>query len=121
MEKTDVITALAALAQDNRLDVFRLLVQAGPDGLAAGEVARRLKLPPNTLSFHFDRLRQAGLVAVRRESRSMIYTAQFDAMRGLVDFLTRNCCAGVSPDGSACAPPTRRVAASKARKREDVG
>jgi DNA-binding transcriptional ArsR family regulator len=91
MEKTDIIAALAALAQDNRLDVFRLLVQAGPQGLAAGEVARRLKLPPNTLSFHFDRLRQAGLVAVRRESRSMIYTAQFDTMNALVDFLTENC------------------------------
>src|SRR6266853_2744473 len=63
---------ISALAQDNRLDVFRLLVKAGPEGLAAGEVAKRLKLPPNTLSFHFDRLRQAGLVAVRRESRSMI-------------------------------------------------
>src|SRR3954471_13810271 len=80
MEKDHVIAALAALAQDNRLDVFRLLVKAGPEGLAAGVVAKRLKLPPNTLSFHFDRLRQAGLVTVRRESRSMIYSAKFDTM-----------------------------------------
>src|ERR1043166_5829158 len=106
MEKTDIIAALAALAQDNRLDVFRLLVQAGPQGLAAGEVAKRLKLPPNTLSFHFDRLRQAGLVAARRESRSMIYTAQFGTMHGLVDFLTENCCAGMSEDcGPSCEAP----------------
>lgn len=116
MEKTDVIAALAALAQDNRLDVFRLLVKAGPQGLAAGEVAKRLKLPPNTLSFHFDRLRQAGLVAVRRESRSMIYTARFEAMNGLVDFLTENCCAGVSQDcGPDCAPAETK----KSRRRKD--
>src|SRR6478672_125226 len=104
MEKSATIAALAALAQDNRLDVFRLLVKAGRQGLAAGEVARRLKLPPNTLSFHFDRLRQAGLVAVRRESRSMIYSAQYDAMNALIGFLTANCCAGVAEDcGPDCA------------------
>jgi len=119
MEKHDVISGLAALAQDNRLDVFRLLVKAGPEGLAAGEVARRLKLPPNTLSFHFDRLRQAGLVAVRRESRSMIYTAQFAAMRGLVDFLTENCCAGVTDEcGPECTPAERKK--SRSKKHEPV-
>jgi DNA-binding transcriptional ArsR family regulator len=116
MEKSDVIAALAALAQDNRLDVFRLLVKAGRAGLAAGEVAKRLKLPPNTLSFHFDRLRQAGLVTVRRESRSMIYTAQYDAMHGLIDFLTENCCVGVADAcGPTCAPP---VSKSKARSKK---
>src|SRR3954451_19902327 len=116
MEKTDVVMALAALAQDNRLDVFRLLVKAGPGGLAAGEGGQRLKLPPNTLSFHFDRLRQAGLIAVRRESRSMIYTAQFDAMHGLIDFLTENCCEGVADEcGSACAAP---ASTSKARNKK---
>src|SRR6267142_6766741 len=99
MEKADAIAALAALAQDNRLDVFRLLVKAGPHGLAAGAVAKKLKLPPNTLSFHFDRLRQAGLVTVRRESRSMIYAAQFAAMDRLIGFLTENCCAGVADGG----------------------
>src|SRR5690242_21297269 len=117
MEKSDVIAALAALAQDNRLDVFRLLVEAGPEGLAAGEVAKRLELPPNTLSFHFDRLRQAGLVAVRRESRSMIYTAQFDTMNSLVHFLTENCCAGVSEDcGPSCEAPADKKARSKKRE-----
>jgi ArsR family transcriptional regulator, arsenate/arsenite/antimonite-responsive transcriptional repressor len=106
MDKGDAIAALGALAQDNRLDVFRLLVKAGPKGLAAGQVAKALGLPPNTLSFHFDRLRQAGLIAVRRESRSMIYTAQFDTMHGLVDFLTENCCQGVAEEcGPSCAAP----------------
>ena len=108
MEKHSVIAALAALAQDNRLDVFRLLVKAGPEGLAAGQVAKMLGLPPNTLSFHFDRLRQAGLIAVRRESRSMIYTAQFDTMNGLVDFLTENCCKGVDACGPSCAAPVSK-------------
>src|SRR5437764_2951434 len=96
MEIASAVAALAALAQDNRLDVFRLLVKAGPEGLAAGEVARQLRLPPNTLSFHFDRLRQAGLVTVRREGRSMIYAAQFATMNGLIGFLTENCCVGVT-------------------------
>ena len=114
MEKSDAVAALAALAQDNRLDVFRLLVKAGPAGLAAGAVATKLRLPPATLSFHFDRLRQVGLVAVRRESRSMIYTAQFAAMNALVGFLTENCCAGVSQDrGPACAPASKPKSRSK--------
>src|SRR5882762_5141661 len=114
MEKHDVVAALAALAQDNRLDVFRLLVKAGPQGLAAGQVAKALGIPPNTLTFHFDRLRQAGLIAVRRESRSMIYTAQFDAMNGLVDFLTENCCQGVADEcGPSCAAPVASKTRSK--------
>src|SRR3954451_21022939 len=94
MEKTDAVAALAALAQDNRLDVFRLLVQAGPEGMPAGRVAEALDLAPNTLTFHFDRLRSAGLVSVRREGRSMIYSAQYEAMNALVGFLTDNCCQG---------------------------
>jgi ArsR family transcriptional regulator len=95
MEKHDAVIALAALAQDNRLDVFRLLVQAGPAGMAAGEVAAALELAPNTLTFHFDRLRQAGLVTVKREGRSMIYAARYEAMNELLSFLSDNCCAGV--------------------------
>src|SRR4051794_20072304 len=112
MEKTAAVTALAALAQDNRLDVFRLLVQAGPDGMAAGAIAEALDLAPNTLTFHFDRLRMAGLATVRREGRSMIYAARFETMNALVGFLTENCCSGVS-----CAP----AAANKpARKRNKI-
>ena len=94
MNKPHALAALAALAQDNRLDVFRLLVEAGPQGVPAGSVAKALKLAPNTLTFHFDRLREAGLVAVRRDGRSMIYTAQYDAMNALIAYLTENCCRG---------------------------
>src|SRR5579862_9863928 len=94
MKKDHAVAALAALAQDNRLDVFRLLVQAGPEGMPAGQVAHALGLAPNTLTFHFDRLRDAGLVTVRRDGRSMIYAARFETMNGLVGFLTENCCRG---------------------------
>jgi DNA-binding transcriptional ArsR family regulator len=113
METTDAVTALAALAQDNRLDVFRLLVRAGPEGMPAGSVASELKLAPNTLTFHFDRLRQAGLVTVRREGRSMIYAARFEVMNALIAFLTENCCGG-APE--LCAP----AAKTAARKPETV-
>jgi DNA-binding transcriptional ArsR family regulator len=106
MKQPDAVAALAALAQEHRLAVFRLLVQAGPEGLPAGEVADALKLSPSALTFHFDRLRGAGLVTVRREGRSMIYAAQFDAMNALLGFLTENCCQGrvekCAP--AACAP-----------------
>jgi DNA-binding transcriptional ArsR family regulator len=102
MKKHDAVAALAALAQDKRLDVFRLLVEAGPKGLSAGSVANSLKLPPNTLTFHFDRLRNAGLVTVRREGRSMIYAAEFDTMNALLGYLTDNCCQGTQ---EACATP----------------
>src|SRR5271169_5145956 len=101
MKTQNAVAALAALAQDNRLDVFRLLVQAGPDGMPAGRVAEALDLAPNTLTFHFDRLRLAGLVTVRREGRSMIYAARFETMNGLLAFLTGNCCRGAA---EACAP-----------------
>jgi len=101
MEMTDTVAALSALAQEHRLAIFRLLVQAGPEGLPAGQVAGLLGLAPNTLTFHFDRLRLAGLVTVRREGRSMIYAAQFDTMNALLGFLTENCCQGES---DKCAP-----------------
>src|SRR6266851_4767601 len=101
MEQTDAVTALAALAHDNRLEVFRALVQAGPDGMPAGQVAAALGLAPNTLSFHFDRLRTAGLVTVRRDGRSMIYAARFETMNALLGYLTENCCRGAR---DACAP-----------------
>src|SRR5215467_477955 len=112
MEKSNAVAALAALAQDNRLDVFRLLVQAGPEGMSAGAVATALDLPPNTLTFHFDRLRMAGLATVRREGRSMIYAARFDRMNALLGFLTENCCGG-----APCAPS---VECKPARKRTKV-
>jgi DNA-binding transcriptional ArsR family regulator len=92
MKKADAVGILAALAQDNRLDVFRLLVEAGPEGMPAGHVAASLKLPPSALTFHLDRLRDAGLVTVRRDGRSMIYAARFEAMNALVSYLTDQCC-----------------------------
>src|ERR1041384_1710005 len=96
MENSQAVAALAALAQEHRLAVFRLLVQAGPEGMPAGQVADALDLAPNTLTFHFDRLRVAGLVTVRRDGRSMIYAARFEAMNQLLGFLTENCCQGAS-------------------------
>jgi ArsR family transcriptional regulator len=114
MEKSDAVTALAALAQNNRLDIFRRLVQAGPDGMPAGKVAEELDVAPNTLTFHFDRLRSAGLVTVRREGRSMIYAARYEAMNTLLAYLTENCCRG---SAETCAPATCRPSRS-ARKRK---
>jgi DNA-binding transcriptional ArsR family regulator len=114
MEKTTAVTALAALAQDNRLDVFRLLVQAGPSGMAAGEVADALGIAPNTLTFHFDRLRQAGLITVKREGRSQIYAAHYETMNALLSFLRQNCCAGVP------ASARRKSTATPARSRKNV-
>jgi len=114
MEKSDAIAALAALAQDSRLDVYRLLVQAGPQGMAAGAVAEALDLAPNTLTFHFDRLRAAGLVSVRREGRSMIYAAQYDAMNALLGYLTDNCC-----QGRQCGPARRKPAAPSVPSRRE--
>jgi DNA-binding transcriptional ArsR family regulator len=113
MKKHDALAALAALAQDNRLDVFRLLVEAGPEGMPAGSVAAALDLAPNTLTFHFDRLRDAGLVTVRREGRSMIYAAQFDVMNALIAYLTENCCAGAPQQcapAAVCRPPRKKSA-----------
>ena len=114
MENSDAVAALAALAQDNRLDIFRLLVQAGPEGMPAGAVAAALDLAPNTLTFHFDRLRAAGLVTVRREGRSMIYAARFETMNALLSYLTDNCCGG-APE--ICAP-SRRCEPAKAKNRK---
>jgi len=121
METSEAVAALAALAQDNRLDIFRLLVQAGPEGIAAGRVAEELGLAPNTLTFHFDRLRFAGLVTVRRDGRSMIYAARFATINGLVAFLTENCCHG-APEKCApaamCKPKgASNEAVSRARRR----
>ncbi|MGH6835736.1 MAG: ArsR/SmtB family transcription factor [Methylocella sp.] len=99
MEMSYAITALAALAQETRLDIFRLLVQAGPDGLPAGQIGERLGLPSATLSFHLNHLKHAGLLTFRRESRSLIYTVEYAAMNDLLAYLTKNCCKG---DSAAC-------------------
>ena len=114
MKKVDVLAALAALAQENRLDVFRLLVQTGPEGMSAGTVSLALDLAPNTLTFHFDRLRAAGLVNVRRDGRSMIYAAQFETMNALLGFLTENCCGGAPCAPAAECKPARKRAKAPA-------
>jgi ArsR family transcriptional regulator, arsenate/arsenite/antimonite-responsive transcriptional repressor len=113
MESSSAVAALSALAQENRLDVFRLLVQTGPDGMAAGDVAERLEIPPATLSFHLAQLRQAGLLSMRRDGRSLIYSANYDGMNALMGFLTENCCRGAAP----CAVPASVKAKAPRRKR----
>ena len=99
MESKDAVDALSALAHDTRLKIFRLLVEAGPEGRAAGSIGETLRLPPATLSFHLSHLARAGLARSRQESRFVIYSADFESMNGLVGFLTENCCGGAS-----CAP-----------------
>ena len=92
MVRSEAVTALAALAQETRLDILQLLVTAGSEGLNAGDIACRVQMPPNGLSFHLDRLQRAGLVGSRRRGRSIIYAARFDAIDLLVSYLTTNCC-----------------------------
>ena len=101
MEKMEIVAALAALAQETRLDVYRLLVQAGPDGLPAGQIGERLDLASPTLSFHLAQLKHAGLVTHRRDGRSIIYAAGYERMRELLAFLMEDCCAGKA---EICAP-----------------
>lgn len=93
------VAALAALAQETRLDIFRLLVQAGPEGIPAGQIAEQLGLAGATLSFHLNQLKQANLVTYRRESRSLIYSAAYPTMNALMGYLSENCCQG---NAAAC-------------------
>lgn len=99
MDSPAAVAALSALAQEHRLAVFRLLVRAGEEGLAAGAIAERLGIPNSSLSFHLAQLSKAGLVSQERQSRSVVYRADYAAMNGLVSYLLENCCAG-----SGCAP-----------------
>lgn len=108
MKSQHAIAALSALAHEHRLAIFRMLVQAGPEGRAAGAIADALDMPASSLSFHLAHLTRDGLIVQRREGRSLIYSADFAAMNALVGFLTENCCGGAS-----CAPA---VAAPKKRK-----
>jgi DNA-binding transcriptional ArsR family regulator len=94
MEKRTVVEGLAALAHETRLDVFRMLVQAGPGGLPAGAMADKLGIPPQTLSFHLKELSRAGLVENRREGRSIIYQPDYDRIGGITGYLMENCCGG---------------------------
>ncbi len=108
MESASVVRALGALAQEHRLAAFRRLVEAGSDGLSAGRLAEALGIAPSSMSFHLAQLMHAGLVTQRRNSRSMIYAADFDAMAGVMSYLTDNCCGGAPCAPSvACAVPAQ--------------
>ena len=100
MKKSEALAALAALAQETRLDIYRVLVQAGQDGMAAGKIGEELGLPSATLAFHLKELKHAGLVTFTREGRSLIYAAIYPTMNALLAFLTENCCGRPLP--SAC-------------------
>lgn len=106
METTDAVTALAALAQESRLAVFRLLVRNAPDGLTAGVIGEQLALPAPTLSFHLKTLAQAGLVTTVQEGRFVRYRAEMSGINALIDFLTEDCCSG-NPD--LCTPKGKRT------------
>ena len=105
MKPNQVVKALSALAQPTRLAIYRLLVEHGPEGLAAGQIAERLKVAPATLSFHFRTLSHAGLVESKQDGRFIYYAANFAVMNGMVDYLTENCCGG---NADACAAPARK-------------
>ncbi|PWB41970.1 MAG: transcriptional regulator [Rhodocyclales bacterium] len=108
MEMKSAVAALAALAQETRLAIFRLLVEVGPQGLCVGDIGARLRVAPATLSFHLAQLANAGLVDARQQSRFIFYSANFEAMNGIVGFLTENCCGG-----KPCPP-------AKARRRKST-
>jgi len=120
MRSPEAVAALAALAHEHRLAVYRMLVQAGPEGLPAGEIATRLKLAPSSLTFHLQSLQRAGLISQQRMSRQLIYAADFTTMNDLIGYLTENCCVGsASADcGPKCAPTSvaRPTSARKPRR-----
>ena len=120
MEATAVIKALGALAQEHRLAVFRLLVQAGPEGLPAGALAEALGVPASSMSFHLAQLAHAGLVLQRRQSRSIIYSADYGAMNLLMGYLTENCCGGASCAPDVACPPVLSPAKPLRSPRKDV-
>ena len=106
MLATEVISALSALAHEHRLAVFRLLVQAGPEGLPAGSLAEHIGVPASSMSFHLAQLSHAGLVSQRRQSRSIIYAADFGAMNALMAYMTENCCGGLPCSADAACTVT---------------
>lgn len=113
MNTEQTISALSALAHEHRLRIYRLLVERGPEGLAAGAIAERIGLVPSSLTFHVQALQRAGLITQRRASRQIFYVAEFSAMNALVGYLTENCCG----EASTCAPNCQPIsAATKSRK-----
>ena len=106
----NAVSALSALAQESRLEIFRLLVQTGGNGIPAGKIGEQLELPLSTLSFHLNQLKQAGLINCRRESRTLFYSANYDSMTALMAYLTENCCQG-QPEN--CTVPAASVPEDK--------
>lgn len=115
MDAKQIVAALGALGQDTRLEVFRVLVQRGPDGLAAGAIAQALGMPPSSLTFHLQQLYHAGLITQRRLSRQLIYAANFAAMNDIVGYLTENCCGG---NPSLCAPKSKPAKAEASTRKK---
>jgi DNA-binding transcriptional ArsR family regulator len=113
METVKAAASLAALAHEGRLEIYRLLVAAGPGGLTVGDIAKKLHMPGATLSFHLSQLKHAGLVVARRDGRQLIQTADFDRMNQLVSYLTENCCGGES-----CAPVCKPAPSRRERVRK---
>ena len=111
MRSGNAVEALAALAQEHRLGLFRLLVQAGEDGMSAGTIAEKLGVPNSSLSFHLTQLRNAGLIVQERQHRSLIYRANYAAMNALVGYLMENCCGG-----SDCGPDAARETPAQERQ-----
>lgn len=114
MKSNVAVAALSALAQENRLAIFRALVQAGPEGLCPSELADKLGVVGPTLSFHLAQLRHAGLISFERHGRSLVYAANFPLMSSLIGFLTENCCGG---DAAACETPACRSDVRKPHRR----
>jgi DNA-binding transcriptional ArsR family regulator len=121
MDRKAALAALAALAQETRLELFRLLVAIGPQGLPAGVIAERLGVLPSSLTFHLNQLHHAGLIVQRRQSRRLIYSAEYDAMNALLAYLTENCCGGAISCAPVCTPAASEAEKSgKAPRRETV-
>ena len=115
MEIKTALGCLGALAQEKRLEIFRLLVEAGPTGLAVGEIAASVKTAPATLSFHLKELANAGLIGARQQGRYIFYSASYGQMRSLLGFLTENCCARDNPEcATSCAGPLTKTQRSPA-------
>lgn len=117
MDGKQAVAALGALAHDTRLEVFRLLVRRGPDGLPAGAIAEEIGLPPSSLTFHLQQLLHAGLVTQRRLSRQLIYATDFAAMNAVMGYLTENCCGGAAVCAPVCKPQTTGKKALAAKRR----
>jgi ArsR family transcriptional regulator, arsenate/arsenite/antimonite-responsive transcriptional repressor len=116
MNAKQTVAALAALAHEYRLGVYRMLVEAGPEGLNAGTIATRLKVPPSSLTFHLQHLHRAGLVTQERRSRELIYAADFTEMNALVGYLTENCCGSASSCAAPCAPAEAKKTSKRSTK-----